>query len=79
MPTFDAVTPLVTILNELIDGPPPEGAYVLNGGDRGLLKSLDKLSARDASTVPITGGASIAAHVDHLRYGFQLMNRWAKG
>jgi len=79
MPTFDAVTPLLTILNELIDGPPPEAAYVLNGGDRGLLKSLDKLSARDASTVPMSGGASIAAHVDHLRYGFQLMNRWAKG
>src|SRR5205085_1324573 len=25
------------------------------------------------------GGASIAAHVDHLRYGLSLMNRWSTG
>ena len=66
------------ILTELIDGPPADYAYVLNPGDAGLLRSLGKLSAADASATP-AGGASIAAHVDHLRYGFELLNRWAAG
>jgi hypothetical protein len=79
MAKFDAVTPLINLLNELVDGSSPDAAYVLNSGDEGLLKSLDKLSAKDASAVPVNGGASIAAHVDHLSYGFELMNRWRNG
>jgi len=51
---------------------------MLNRGDEGLLKSLDKLSAAAASTTN-GGGASIAAHADHLRYGMALLNRWAAG
>ena len=27
----------------------------------------------------VLGGASVAAHVDHLRYGLSLMNRWSAG
>jgi hypothetical protein len=65
-------------LAEILDGPPPEAAYVLNKGDVGLLRSLDALSAEAASARP-DGGSSIAAHVDHLRYGFELLNRWARG
>jgi hypothetical protein len=68
---------LGTLLNELIDGPPQAG-YVLNVKDEGLLRSLDKLSAADASAVTSTG-SSIAAHADHLRYGLSLMNRWGHG
>ena len=72
-PTLD------TLYRELIEGAPTNGlAYMLNGGDDGLLKSLDKLSAAGASKTS-GGGASIAAHVDHLRYGLSLMNRWAAG
>jgi hypothetical protein len=51
---------------------------MLNGGDAGLLGSLDKLTAQDAS-VGTSGGATVAAHVDHLRYGLSLMNRWKPG
>lgn len=69
---------LTTLLSELVDGAPITGAYVLNRGDQGLLRSLDRLSAEAASTVS-GGGSSIAAHVDHLRYGLSLMNRWASG
>lgn len=69
---------LTTLLSELIDGAPISGAYVLNRGDVGLLRSLDRLSAEAASQVH-GGGASIAAHVDHLRFGISLMNRWASG
>lgn len=70
---------LETLFRELVDGPPTEEAYMLNGGDRGLLRSLDALTAAAASRVPVGGGASIAAHVDHLRYGLSLMNRWSRG
>jgi DinB superfamily len=70
---------LETLFRELIDGPAPDAAYMLNGSDSGLLRSLDGLTATSASAVPPSGGTSIAAHVDHLRYGLSLMNRWGAG
>lgn len=78
MNTRDLTLTLTTLLGELLDGPPGREAYMLNAGDPGLLRSLDKLTAADASA-PAGGGASIAAHVDHLRYGLSLMNRWSAG
>lgn len=69
---------LTTLLGELVDGAPTTGAYILNRGDPGLLRSLDRLSSVDASAITPTG-SSIAAHADHLRYGLSLMNRWAAG
>jgi hypothetical protein len=69
---------MTTLANELVDGPPDSGAYMLNRGDAGLLRSLDRLSAAGASS-SVPGGANIAAHVDHLRYGLSLLNRWADG
>jgi hypothetical protein len=78
MNTRDLAATLTTLFGELVDGPPGRTAYMLNGGDVGLLRSLDKLTARDASAAP-RGGATIAAHVDHLRYGLSLMNRWSAG
>jgi hypothetical protein len=70
---------LPTIFRELVFGSPDPKArtYVLNQGDPGLLASLDALSSAAASATH--GGASIAAHVDHLRYGLSLLNRWANG
>ncbi len=62
---------------ELIDGAnDPNGAFILNSGDVGLLRSLEKLSAAEASQ-SVNDGATIAAHAQHLRYGLSLMNRWA--
>ena len=69
MPTPDITGALSTVLDELIAGAGPEPAWVLNPRDPGLLNSFDKLSAAEASAIPTAGGASIAAHVDHLRYG----------
>lgn len=78
MHTRDLGNTLPTLLAELVEGAPLTGAYMTNRGDPGLLRSLDKLSATAASK--LTGnGSSIAAHVDHLRYGLSLMNRWAAG
>jgi DinB superfamily len=79
MNTNEIAATLTDLFGELVDGPPAQAAYMLNGGDVGLLRSLDKLTARDASTMPNGGGSSIAAHVDHVRYGLSLMNRWADG
>src|SRR4051812_16093225 len=70
---------LETLFRELVEGADANAAWMLNGGDVGLLRSLDALTAAAASAPPVAGGASIAAHVDHLRYGLSLMNRWAQG
>ncbi len=70
---------LAVLFGELIDGPPSGAAYMLNGGDPGLLRSLDALSAAAASRPSPAGGASIAAHVDHVCFGLELMNRWSDG
>jgi hypothetical protein len=73
------ITPsLATLLSELVDGAPKSGAYILNAGDPGLLRSLDLLSA-EAASATVAGGSSIAAHIEHVRYGLSLMNRWAGG
>jgi hypothetical protein len=78
--TKDALAASLSLLfSELIDGPRLDAAYMLNGGDAGLVRSLDALSAVAASTRPASGGASIAAHVDHVAYGLGLMNRWSAG
>jgi hypothetical protein len=76
MRTTDIGNILALLFSELIDGAPDNNAFVLNGGDAGLLRSLDRLSASDASR-SLHDGATIAAHVRHVRYGLSLMNRWA--
>jgi hypothetical protein len=78
MNTGEISPTLATLFGELVDGAPRSGAYMLNRGDPGLLRSLDKLSAQSASA-PTSTGSSIAAHAEHLRYGLSLINRWAKG
>jgi hypothetical protein len=78
MHTADLSNTLGTLFSELVDGAPASGAFMLNAGDEGLHRSLDKLDAAAASALTRTG-SSIAAHVDHLRYGLSLMNRWSAG
>jgi hypothetical protein len=68
---------LTRLFSELVDGPQGlNGAFMLNSGDVGLLRSLERLSHASASR-SVNGGATIAAHAQHLRYGLSLMNRWA--
>jgi hypothetical protein len=77
--TTSQISPALSrLFSELVDGAPRTagGAFILNSGDAGLLRSLDKLSAADASRAS-HGGATIAAHAQHVRYGLSLMNRWA--
>ena len=78
MNTSDISAALAKLFGELVDGANASGgAFILNTGDVGLLRSLDKLSAGDASS-SVNGGATIAAHTQHVRYGLSLMNRWAR-
>jgi hypothetical protein len=78
MPLLSTVLP--TLMRELVDGSPDpaDRTYVLNRGDPGLLASLERLSAAEASATQ-GGGASIAAPGDHQRYGLSILNRWAAG
>lgn len=79
MNTRDLTETMGTLFAELVNGVEKSGmAYMLNSGDLGLLRSLSTLSAAEASNRS-NDGATIAAHVDHLRYGLSLMNRWANG
>src|SRR5688572_20408105 len=78
MNTSSVSTTMARLFGELVDGAnQPNGAFILNTGDRGVLRSLDALSAADASS-SVNGGATIAAHAQHERYGLSLMNRWAR-
>ena len=77
MYTTDVTSSLMRLFSELVDGASGQGgAFILNSGDVGLLRSLDKLSVADASC-SVNDGATIAAHAQHVRYGLSLMNRWA--
>ena len=70
---------LSKLLTEIFDGPPGAEAYMLNPGDPGLLNQLESVPASAASRRPMPGKTTIAAHVDHVHYGFTLLNRWAAG
>jgi hypothetical protein len=72
--TRDAIR---VLLNEILNGASEGEAFMLNPDDPGLLRSLEKLSAAEASARP-NGRASVAAHTDHVRYGLSLLNRSLK-
>lgn len=77
MDTRDVSPVLARLFAELVDGTSGQkGAFILNTGDIGLLRSIDALDAAQASR-STNSGATIAAHAQHLRYGLSLMNRWA--
>jgi hypothetical protein len=78
MNTAEISAVLAGLFSELAEGGRRTGeAFVLNSGDIGLLRSLDKLSA-DAASRSVNEGATIAAHAQHVRFGLSLMNRWAR-
>ena len=73
---IDTSKALRRVFSELVNGTSPKGGFVLNSGDVGLLASLDRLTAEEASQ-SANDGATIAAHTEHVRYGLELMNEWA--
>lgn len=49
MRTDDLPNTLATLFSELVEGAPASSSYILNAGDAGLIRSLDKLTAAAAS------------------------------
>lgn len=78
MRTDELTRTFENLFGELMHGVSGKGGFMLNVGDRGLLRSLERLSAAEASVLTPTG-SSIAAHVAHVSYGLSLMNRWSHG
>jgi hypothetical protein len=78
MRTDELTRTLENLFGELMHGVSGKGGFMLNVGDRGLLRSLERLTAADASALTSTG-SSIAAHVAHVAYGLSLLNRWSRG
>lgn len=78
MRTDELTRTLENLFGELMHGVSGMGGFMLNVGDRGLLRSLEQLSSSEASALTRTG-SSVAAHVDHVRYGLSLLNRWSLG
>ena len=77
MHTAETSRTLAHLFAELVDGvTSSRGGFMLNTGDAGMLASLDKLSADEASH-SANAGATIAAHTQHVRYSLSLMNQWA--
>jgi len=79
LPTAGFAPIFRALFQELAVGSPDPAArtFILNQGDLGLFEALDRLSAEAASVHE--RGPSVAAHVDHLRYGLSLLNGWARG
>jgi hypothetical protein len=78
MYTTDTSQAVSRLFSELVDGTRGDGtAFILNTGDIGLLRSVDRLSPIEASA-STNQGATIAAHAQHVRYGLSLMNEWAR-
>ena len=74
-PTMEAVrSAMTTLLREILDGSSEGAGWVLNPRDPGLLGSLARVSASDASAVPPGGSSSTASHAEHLRYSLSLLN-----
>jgi hypothetical protein len=69
---------LENLFGELMHGVSGRGGFMLNPRDSGLLRSLERVPASEASA-PTRTGSSIASHVAHVAYGLSLMNRWSQG
>jgi hypothetical protein len=78
MNTRDVTHALTAVMSELLNGTAPSGGLLLNSGDRGIVDSLERLSAADASQL-VNNGSSIAAHVAHVTYYANIINRVSAG
>lgn len=78
MPTSETLTTAVRqLLKEAFGG--AEGGNSWFVDDAGLLATAHALSAEQASRAPTAGGATIAAHIEHVRWFVALLNAYARG
>ncbi len=65
---------------EVYDGPKHSYTWFIgNDPNSGLLGTLNKLNAAEASTSLVEGGTTIAAHVEHLRWSLEKANGLMRG
>jgi hypothetical protein len=79
--TADFTRAVLVLLEEGHVGPGDARStwFVENAPDAGFLRTLEGIPADLASRPAVEGGATIAAHANHLRYSLELANRAARG
>lgn len=79
MPTIsidDYLSNLRDLLRETFEGTGGEASHYIDGKGHGsLLETLDRTDSRLASMPLRAGGATIAAHTEHLRYYVRILRR----
>ena len=74
-------TPLASaarqLLTEAFHGASSGSTWFLD--EDGLLATIRELDATQASQAPVPGSASIAAHVEHVRWFVAMLNAFARG
>lgn len=72
---------IADLLTEVgVDAPEPRGTWIVsNEAGSGVLGCIDRLDAAQASCVPAGCAHSLAGHVGHLVFAFDLFTRAARG
>jgi hypothetical protein len=73
----DATGQLLALLGEAFEGAERWSYFTDHGADAGLLGTLAKLNAADASR-PV-GATSVAAHAHHVAFGLEASAAWVRG
>ncbi len=80
IPRRDVLTVARAFLVEAYEGAWPEGTWFVSPEpDAGVLGTLARLSAEEASRPARPGGPTIAAHAEHLRWYLALVNATLEG
>lgn len=70
------VNAVTTLLDESFECPRGNSSWYTDVDPKaGILSRLEDVSSAAASTTPRSDGASIVAHVEHLRFSLELANR----
>jgi hypothetical protein len=78
IPIEIVIDQLSAVLREALEGPRERWSYFTDtGAGAGLLSTLSRLSAAEASQV--LGETSVAAHVAHVVFGLEASARWIEG
>lgn len=71
---------IIELLSEAYDGPRhPYTWFINNDPESGILGTIKKLKAEEASTPIIENGTTIAAHIEHLRWSLNKTNSLLNG
>jgi hypothetical protein len=71
---------IIEFLSEAYDGPRhPYTWFINNDPESGILGTIKKLKAEEASTPIIKNGTTIAAHIEHLRWSLNKTNSLLNG